>query len=88
MVADVDNDGKHEIITGSTCIDHDGTLKWNTNTGHGDALHVGDLDPTNPDLPFVRPDAKLADWKAGDLCEDDRLDVFDLVLMRRKLING
>ncbi len=47
MVADVDNDGKHEIITGSTCIDHDGTLKWNTNTGHGDALHVGDLDPTN-----------------------------------------
>ena len=47
MVADVDNDGKQEIITGSTCIDHDGTLKWNTNTGHGDALHVGDLDPTN-----------------------------------------
>ena len=50
MVADVDNDGKHEIITGSTCIDHDGTLKWNTNTGHGDALHVGDLDPTNPGI--------------------------------------
>ena len=48
MVADVDNDGNQEIITGSTCIDHDGTLKWNTNTGHGDALHVGDLDPTNP----------------------------------------
>ena len=37
---------------------------------------------------LVRPDAELADWKAGDLCEDDRLDVFDLVLMRRKLING
>ena len=37
---------------------------------------------------LARPDAKLADWKAGDLCEDDRLDVFDLVLMRRKLING
>ena len=50
MVADVDNDGKHEIITGSTCIDHDGKLKWNTNTGHGDALHVGDLDPTNPGI--------------------------------------
>ena len=50
MVADVDNDGKHEIITGSTCIDHDGKLKWNTNTGHGDALHVGDLDPNNPGI--------------------------------------
>ena len=29
---------------------------------------------------------KLADWKAADLCEDNRLDVFDLCLMRRKLI--
>lgn len=33
------------------------------------------------------PDAKLIDWKAGDLCEDDRLDVFDLCLMKRLLIN-
>lgn len=32
------------------------------------------------------PDAKLADWKAGDLCEDDRLNVFDLCLMKRELI--
>ncbi len=32
------------------------------------------------------PDTKLADWKAGDLCEDDRLDVFDLCLMKRLLI--
>ena len=35
---------------------------------------------------LARPDTILADWKAGDLCEDDRLDVFDLVLMRRLLI--
>lgn len=32
------------------------------------------------------PDVKLADWKAADLCEDDRLDVFDLCLMKRMLI--
>ena len=32
------------------------------------------------------PDTELADWKAGDLCEDDRLDVFDLCLMKRALI--
>ena len=31
------------------------------------------------------PDTKLADWKAGDLCEDDRLNVFDLCLLRREL---
>ncbi|MBR4510283.1 MAG: hypothetical protein IKP25_06350 [Ruminococcus sp.] len=33
-----------------------------------------------------KPDTELADWKAGDLCEDDRLDVFDLCLMRKKLV--
>ena len=32
------------------------------------------------------PDTQLADWKAADLCEDDRLDVFDLCLMKRALI--
>ncbi len=32
------------------------------------------------------PDTKLANWKAADLCEDDRLDVFDLCLMKRMLI--
>ncbi|MBR2283463.1 MAG: BspA family leucine-rich repeat surface protein [Ruminococcus sp.] len=33
------------------------------------------------------PDTALIDWKAGDLCEDGRLDAFDLSLMRNKLIN-
>lgn len=33
------------------------------------------------------PNATLADWKAADLCEDDRLDVFDLCLMKRELLN-
>ncbi len=31
-------------------------------------------------------DTHLANWKAVDFCEDDRLDVFDLCLMKRKLI--
>lgn len=33
------------------------------------------------------PDAALDDWKAADLCEDDRLDVFDLCMMKRLLLN-
>lgn len=37
---------------------------------------------------LAMPDARLADWKAGDLCEDGCLDVFDLSLMKRMLING
>ena len=33
------------------------------------------------------PETHLADWKAGDLCEDERLDVFDLAMMKRRLLN-
>lgn len=32
------------------------------------------------------PDTTLADWRAGDLCKDNKLDVFDLCLMRRELL--
>ena len=34
------------------------------------------------------PDAHLRNWKAGDVCNDDRLDVFDLCMMKRLLIGG
>ena len=34
------------------------------------------------------PNTKLNNWKAADLCKDDRLDVFDLCLMRRDLVSG
>ena len=34
------------------------------------------------------PDTHLENWKAADICEDNRLDVFDLCLMRRLLIDG
>lgn len=34
------------------------------------------------------PDAELTDWKAGDLCQDDKIDVFDLCLLKRLLIAG
>ncbi|MCM1007909.1 MAG: glycoside hydrolase family 9 protein [Ruminococcus flavefaciens] len=32
------------------------------------------------------PDVHLVDWKAGDLCEDEMLNVFDLCLMKQLLI--
>ncbi|MDE6783807.1 MAG: family 43 glycosylhydrolase [Ruminococcus sp.] len=34
------------------------------------------------------PDVKLNNWKAADFCEDNRLDVFDLCLMKRKLLSN
>lgn len=33
------------------------------------------------------PDTHLENWKAADFCEDNRIDVFDLTLMKRALIN-
>ena len=32
------------------------------------------------------PDAELVNWKAGDFCKDNKLNIFDLTLMRRELI--
>jgi rhamnogalacturonan endolyase len=49
-VADVDGDGRDEIIYGSATIDDNGTLMYSTGLGHGDALHVGDLAPSRPGL--------------------------------------
>lgn len=49
-VADVDNDGKDEIIYGSMCVDDDGKGLYTTGFRHGDAIHVSDLDPDIPGL--------------------------------------
>lgn len=44
-VADVDGDGKDDIIWGSAALKHDGTLRYGTGFGHGDAIHVGAMIP-------------------------------------------
>jgi rhamnogalacturonan endolyase len=49
-VADVDGDGKDEIVYGAMAIDDNGTGLHTTGFGHGDALHVTDLDPSRPGL--------------------------------------
>ncbi|MEL1252357.1 rhamnogalacturonan lyase [Flavobacterium sp. DGU38] len=49
-VADVDNDGKDEIIYGSMCVDDNGKGLYTTGFRHGDALHVSDLDLEVPGL--------------------------------------
>ncbi|MDA1360468.1 rhamnogalacturonan lyase [Glycomyces luteolus] len=64
-VADVDGDGKQEIVYGAATLDDDGSLLYssyatmpeNANNpgtlaklGHGDALHVGDFDPNREGL--------------------------------------
>ena len=74
-VADVDNDGFDEIIYGSAVIDHDGKLLYRKGYGHGDAMHISDLDPSRPGLEgwFVHEDKasaygfELRDLKTGQV---------------------
>jgi rhamnogalacturonan endolyase len=49
-VADVDGDGRDEIVYGSCAIDDDGRGLYSTGLGHGDAMHVSDMIPTRPGL--------------------------------------
>jgi rhamnogalacturonan endolyase len=64
-IADVDGDGFDEIVYGSATIDHDGKVLYSSfgvlpagsanpgatvRLGHGDALHVADIDPSRPGL--------------------------------------
>jgi rhamnogalacturonan endolyase len=49
-VADVDDDGKDEIVYGSMVVDDDGKGLFSTGMRHGDALHVSDLHPSRPGL--------------------------------------
>ncbi|MEU4516094.1 rhamnogalacturonan lyase [Nonomuraea wenchangensis] len=63
--ADVDGDGRQEIVYGAATIDDDGDVLYSSfaeappqsnvpgqtvRLGHGDAMHVGDLDPDRPGL--------------------------------------
>ena len=63
--ADVDGDGKQEIVYGSATIDDDGSILYSSKDvlpegsaapgesarlGHGDAMHVADIDPSRPGL--------------------------------------
>jgi rhamnogalacturonan endolyase len=47
-IGDVDGDGRDEITYGAAAIDDDGSGLYSTLLGHGDALHMTDMDPTRP----------------------------------------
>ncbi len=47
-VGDVDGDGKDEVCNGSSAIDDNGTLLYANGLGHGDSLHMTDMDPERP----------------------------------------
>ena len=49
-VGDVDGDGKDEIVYGACVIDDNGKGLYSTGLGHGDAIHLSDIDPDRPGL--------------------------------------
>ena len=54
MAADVDQDGRQEIVIGSAVLNEDGTVLNATGLAHGDAMHIGDFDPSNPGLEIFQ----------------------------------
>lgn len=64
-VSDVDGDGKDEIIYGAAAIDDDGTGLYATGLGHGDALHLSDLDPNHPGMEVFNIQERFDDAGAN-----------------------
>ncbi len=59
-VADVDADGRQEIIYGAMVVNDDGTGLHTTQLGHSDALHVSDFLPSRPGLEVFTPQENAA----------------------------
>ncbi|WP_431995673.1 rhamnogalacturonan lyase [Streptomyces griseoflavus] len=85
-VGDVDNDGRDEIVYGSMAVDDNGNALWTTRTGHGDAQHLGDLDPSTSGLEYykvsestgqpaalyINPANGAVRWKLAACCDNGR----------------
>ena len=66
-VGDYDGDGCDEITLGASAINNDGTLLYSTGFGHGDALHVGDIDPDRPGMEvFTVHEESAYGWDLHD----------------------
>ncbi|MDG4824016.1 cellulose binding domain-containing protein [Asanoa sp. WMMD1127] len=73
-IGDVDADGRDEVVFGAMTVDDNGSPLWNTRHGHGDAAHLGDLDPGRPGLEYFKvsedaskPGSWFADARTGQV---------------------
>lgn len=83
-VADVDGDGKDEIIYGSMVVDDNGKGLFSTGLRHGDAIHVGEFNPSRPGLEVfgvheiedgtTGPGAAIYDAKTGEILYKGSID--------------
>ena len=79
-VADVDDDGKDEIVYHAMVVDDNGKGLYSTGLRHGDAMHISDMYPDRPGLEvftihenegytvrFKTPGAAMHDARTGEL---------------------
>jgi rhamnogalacturonan endolyase len=79
-VADVDDDGRDEIVYQAMVVDDDGRGLYSTGLRHGDAMFVTDIDPTRPGMEvftvqeneehaeeFQTPGAAMRDARSGEI---------------------
>lgn len=75
VIADIDEDGKDEILPGTFALDNDGKSMWGVGLFHNDCAIVADIDPDRPGLEvFFNIETKidkngvcLADAATGEL---------------------
>lgn len=68
--ADIDDDGRDEIILGSAVLDDNGTCLYSAGIGHTDKTILSDIDPSHPGLeifhcaeqPFTDPSEPLYNY--------------------------
>ncbi len=72
-IGDCDGDGFDEIVYGSAILDHDGVKVLRTGAGHGDALHLADMDPDREGLEiFMVHEEKKSPYKWDATFRDAR----------------
>ncbi len=77
---------KYEISTNRLSIYSANDVRTGDCNGDGN-FDVADIVLLQKWLLAV-PNTHLADWKAADLCEDGRLNIFDLCMMKHLLLNS
>ncbi len=75
MSADIDADGKDEIVFGTAALDDNGIPLWHTGLGHNDVGYIADIDPTRSGMEIfygiesrsAKNGACLVDAKTGEI---------------------
>jgi len=51
--ADIDGDGRDEVLLGSCALDDNGTCLWSTGLGHPDSMYLTVIDPRRPGMQIL-----------------------------------